>query len=42
MLIVLVLLMLVFGVYPEPFIKLAQSAGIEPQPSTPAVTAARR
>jgi NADH-quinone oxidoreductase subunit N len=42
MLIVLLLLMLALGVYPSPFIKLAQGAGIEPQPSTPPLTADRR
>jgi hypothetical protein len=36
------MLMLVLDVYPAPFIKLAQGAGIELQPSMPAVTAARR
>jgi NADH-quinone oxidoreductase subunit N len=33
-LVLLLLLMLALGVYPEPFIKLAQGAGIEPQSST--------
>jgi NADH-quinone oxidoreductase subunit N len=42
MLIVLLLLMLALGVYPSPFIKLAQGAGIEPQPSTPPLTVDRR
>jgi NADH-quinone oxidoreductase subunit N len=42
MLIALLLLMLALGVYPSPFIKLAQDAGIEPQPSTPQLTADRR
>jgi NADH-quinone oxidoreductase subunit N len=42
MLIVLLLLMLALGVYPSPFIKLAQGAGIEPQPSTVPLTAGRR
>jgi NADH-quinone oxidoreductase subunit N len=41
-LIVLLLLMLALGVYPAPFIMLAQGAGIEPQPSTAALTADRR
>jgi NADH:ubiquinone oxidoreductase subunit 4 (subunit M) len=41
MLIVLVLLMFALGVYPSPFIKLAQSAGIEPQPPAPSLTAYR-
>jgi NADH-quinone oxidoreductase subunit N len=41
-LIVLLLLMLALGVYPSPFIKLAQGAGIEPQQSTPPLTAERR
>jgi NADH-quinone oxidoreductase subunit N len=35
MLIVLLLLMLALGVYPTPFIKLAQGAAIDSQPSTP-------
>jgi NADH-quinone oxidoreductase subunit N len=35
MLIVLLLLMLALGVYPSPFIKLAQDSGIEPLPSAP-------
>ena len=42
MLIVLLVLMLVLGVYPSPFVKLAQGAGIEPQTSTPTLTADRR
>jgi NADH-quinone oxidoreductase subunit N len=42
MLIVLLLLMLALGVYPTPFIKLAQGARIEPQASTPFLTAERR
>jgi len=42
MLIVLLLLMLALGVYPAPFITLAHGAGIEPQPSTPLLTADRR
>jgi NADH-quinone oxidoreductase subunit N len=42
MLIVLLLLMLALGVYPSPFIKLTQGAGIEPQPSRPVLTADRR
>jgi NADH-quinone oxidoreductase subunit N len=42
MLIALLLLMLALGVYPAPFVKLAQGAGIEPQPSTPPLTAGRR
>ena len=41
-LIVLFLLMLALGVYPEPFIKLARSAAIEPQLSTAPLTADRR
>jgi len=41
MLIVLLLLMLALGVYPAPFIKLAQGSGIEPHPPTPALTADR-
>jgi NADH-quinone oxidoreductase subunit N len=42
MLVVLLLLMLALGVYPSPFIKLAQAAVIEPQPSTPTLAAAHR
>ena len=42
MLIVLVLLMLVLGVYPESFVKLAQGAGIEPQPSPVSLATDRR
>jgi NADH-quinone oxidoreductase subunit N len=42
MLIMLLLLMLALGVYPSPFVKLAQGAGIEPQPSTLPLTTARR
>ena len=42
MLIVLLLLMLALGVYPEPFVKLAQGAGVTAQPSTPALAADRR
>jgi len=42
MLIVLLVLMLVLGVYPSPFVKLAQGARIEPQTSTPTLTAERR
>ncbi len=42
MLIALLLLMLALGVYPAPFIRLAQGAGMEPQPSTPRLTADRR
>jgi NADH-quinone oxidoreductase subunit N len=41
-LIVLLLLMLALGVYPAPFIALAQDSGIAPQPSTPSLTGARR
>jgi hypothetical protein len=41
MLIVLPLPMLALGVYPSPFIKLAQSSGIEPQPLTPTLAARR-
>jgi NADH-quinone oxidoreductase subunit N len=41
-LIVLLLLMLALGVYPAPFIALAQDAGIAAQPSTPPLTGARR
>jgi NADH-quinone oxidoreductase subunit N len=42
MLLVLLLLMLALGVYPAPFIDLAHGAGIEPQPSTPLLSAHRR
>jgi NADH-quinone oxidoreductase subunit N len=42
MLVVLLLLMLILGVYPSPFIKLAQGAGIAPQPPTPLLTEDRR
>ena len=41
-LIVLFLLMLALGIYPAPFIKLAQATGTEPQSSTPLLTAERR
>jgi NADH-quinone oxidoreductase subunit N len=41
MLMLLLLLMLALGVYPSPFIKLAHSAGIEPQPSPLTLTADR-
>lgn len=40
MLVALLLLMLALGVYPAPFIKLAQSSGVEPRPS--ALAADRR
>jgi NADH-quinone oxidoreductase subunit N len=42
MLIVLLVLMLALGVYPSPFVRLAQGATIEPQPATPALAAERR
>jgi len=42
MVVVLLLLMLVLGVYPSPFVKLTQAAGLERPPPAPALTALRR
>lgn len=41
-LIVLLVLMLALGVYPSPFVNLAQGATIAPQPSAPSLAADRR